>query len=120
MIPAREFGQWSVVILIGLLGKSTLAGVLPRMPNTTLSMPQQPATGSAAYLTAIDFGNIAWSSPLDIRSPPGETNRLFIVEETGRIIVITNLADPTRTVFLDLTTVVTNQAAEGGLLAMEF
>jgi hypothetical protein len=82
-------------------------------------MPQQPATGTAAYRTAVDFANISWSFPMDIRFPPGETNRLFVMEETGRIIVITNLVNPTRTVFLDLTASVVHEA-ERGLLAMEF
>ena len=35
-------------------------------------------------------------------TPPGETNRLFIVEKHGDIIVITNLASPTRTIFMDI------------------
>src|SRR5436309_6336658 len=33
---------------------------------------------------------------------PGETNRLFVVEKHGRIVVITNLTSPTRTLFMDL------------------
>jgi putative protease len=33
-----------------------------------------------------------------ITAPPGETNRLFIVEQDGRVAVITNLLTPTRTV----------------------
>ena len=84
-------------------------------------MPPQPSVeGSAAYRTAVEFGNVSWSSPIDIRSSPGDTNRLFIVEESGRIIVITNLDAPTRTVFLDLSSVVADVPYEGGLLSLEF
>jgi uncharacterized repeat protein (TIGR03806 family) len=73
-----------------------------------------------AYETVVEFGNLSLNHPLDIRSAPGETNRLFIVEETGCIIVITNLANPTRTVFLDLSSVVADAANGGGLLSLEF
>jgi hypothetical protein len=31
-----------------------------------------------------------------IVTPPGETNRLFVVEQDGWIAVVTNLANPTR------------------------
>jgi glucose/arabinose dehydrogenase len=48
------------------------------------------------------FPSLVFSNPICIASPPGETNRLFVVEKRGRIIVITNLAAPTRTVFLDI------------------
>src|SRR5580765_297645 len=94
------FGPWRVTIITTLLCGAAQAGSLLRVANTTLRMPPQPAIGSAAYNTITDFAGINWETPLDIRFPPGETNRLFVAEETGRIIVITNLANPTRTVFL--------------------
>jgi glucose/arabinose dehydrogenase len=48
------------------------------------------------------FPSLVFSNPVCLTTPPGETNRLFIVEKHGRIIVITNLAGPTRTMFLDI------------------
>src|ERR1041385_4955211 len=48
------------------------------------------------------FPSLVFSNPICITSPPGETNRLFVVEKHGRIVVITNLAAPTRTIFMDI------------------
>lgn len=55
-----------------------------------------------SYISTNAFPNLVFSNPVCITSPPGETNRLFIIEKHGRIIVITNLANPTRTIFMDI------------------
>lgn len=74
------------------------------------------------YATTNAFGSLAFTDPVAIVSPPGETNRLFMVEQRGRIAVITNLAEPTRSVFLDLTSQVVGGAPsdERGLLGLAF
>jgi glucose/arabinose dehydrogenase len=80
------------------------------------------------YTWSNAFPNLVFSNPVCLTTPPGETNRLFIVEKHGRIIVITNLASPTRTVFLDIsprvTVVNTSESAdvngEEGLLGLAF
>ena len=61
----------------------------------------------------------AFASPICIASPPGETNRLFVCEHGGNIVVITNLAAPTRTIFMDLSSRVV-LSGEAGLLAIAF
>ena len=43
-----------------------------------------------------------FTNPVCIVSAPDETNRLFIVEKKGLIVVITNLAAPTRSTFMDI------------------
>jgi glucose/arabinose dehydrogenase len=60
-----------------------------------------------------------FASPICIASPPGETNRLFVCEHGGTIVVITNLAAPTRTIFMNLTSRV-KLSGEAGLLAIAF
>ena len=91
-------------------------GQLQRVPNTSLTNlpPQPPQFG---YTLANAFPAVTLSQPVCIVSPPQETNRLFILEKTGNIIVITNLAAPTRTVFMSLT-VLTD--SESGLLGLAF
>ena len=76
-----------------------------------------PAQRPRSNYTFVDaFPGLNFRQPLAITHPPGETNRLFIVEKTGRIIVITNLAIPTRSVFLSLTTnLLTSSADEANL-----
>ncbi|HMJ92377.1 MAG TPA: PQQ-dependent sugar dehydrogenase, partial [Candidatus Acidoferrum sp.] len=65
------------------------------------------------------FPLLPFNAPCVITSPPGETNRLFIAEKAGRIFVITNLANPTMTLFLDATPDLI-ATAEAGLLGMVF
>lgn len=92
-------------------------GLSNRVANTTLRMPSTlPVFG---YVTSNAFSGLSFSAPVAIVSAPGETNRLFVVEQPGRIVVITNLANPTRTVFLDLSGRVL-YGGEQGLLGLAF
>ncbi|MCL4788884.1 MAG: PQQ-dependent sugar dehydrogenase [Verrucomicrobia bacterium] len=91
-------------------------GPLERVANTTLTnLPAQPP--QFGYTVTNAFPGLPLSQPVCITSPPGETNRLFILEKGGNIVVITNLASPNRTVFMNLT-VVTD--SESGLLGLAF
>src|SRR5687767_6514601 len=72
---------------------------LVRTANTTLRMPATfPIVG---YGMTNAFDDLTFTEPVVITSPPGETNRIFVVEKSGRIFVITNLSNPTKTEFLD-------------------
>jgi glucose/arabinose dehydrogenase/mono/diheme cytochrome c family protein len=93
------------------------AQVPPRVPNTTLQFPSSPP--AHGYRTTNAFPGLTFNQPLAIASPPGETNRLFIVEKGGRIQVIPDLANPTQLLFLDLSTRVLTWL-EGGLLGIAF
>ncbi len=111
------------LVLTGLLGLMNscpvFAALTDRVPNTTLRLPASPPT--YGYTTENAFGNLSFTSPVAIVSPPDETNRLFIVEQGGRIAVITNLAAPTRTVFLDISSRVQYRIGEEeGLLGLAF
>ena len=105
-------------MLIGMLAMSILAAhaQLVRVANTSLTNlpPTPPQFG---YTLDNAFPTVSLSMPVCITSPPQETNRLFILEKTGDIVVITNLANPTRTVFMSLP-VVTD--SESGLLGLAF
>ena len=91
--------------------------VIQRSANNPLRMPLVPQ--ALGYKTSAAFGTVTFSTPVAIRTPPGETNRLFIVEQGGRIFVITNLAAPDKTLFLDLSAkVLVGQVA--GLFALAF
>jgi len=110
-------------VLLASVGGSRAAGLEQRVANTTLQMPASPAAFGFASTNA--FGNLLFTNPVCIASPPGETNRLFILEKRGRIVAITNLAAPTRTIFMDITSRVvsgtdTDVGNEQGLLGMAF
>jgi glucose/arabinose dehydrogenase len=93
------------------------AQVPPRLPNTTLQFPAHPP--AHGYTTTEAFPGLTFSQPVAMASPPGETNRLFVVEKEGRIQVIPDLSNPAKTLFLDLSARV-NPSSEGGLLGLAF
>jgi uncharacterized repeat protein (TIGR03806 family) len=103
---------------MSLWGQSQALG--ERVAATTLRLPSNPIRYSYALTNA--FGDLTFTNPVVITTPPGETNRIFVVEQGGQIAVITNLAAPTRTVFLDLMGRVAGGVPgdERGLLGLAF
>ncbi len=65
------------------------------------------------------FPSLRFDRPVVITSPPGETNRLFIAEKSGRIKVIDDLTHPFVSMFLDLSES-TFVSEEAGLLGVAF
>lgn len=105
-----------MVCVVGLVSPGDSAP-LERLPNVTLNLPVQPQV--VGYMLTDAFPGVSFNSPLCLVSPPGETNRLFVVEKAGRIQVVNNLAQPTKTLFLDISSRV-NAGDEGGLLGLAF
>jgi uncharacterized repeat protein (TIGR03806 family) len=65
------------------------------------------------------FGELVFGPMVGMAVAPGETNRVFVLEKSGRILVITNLASPGAGVFLDLSSNLFTDP-ESGLLGLEF
>lgn len=113
-----------VVLFLTAFVLTIYAAPLERVPATTLKMPALPPAYS--YSSANALGNLAFLNPIAIVTPPGETNRLFIAEKNGTISVITNLAVPTKTFFLNISnrviSTVSNSGGDGeqGLLGLAF
>jgi len=79
------------------------------------------AFAATGYTLTNTFRIASFSYPVCITSPPGETNRLFVVEKDGGIAVITNLAIPVVTGFMALTNVISAHTSdEQGLLGLVF
>ncbi len=121
----RFFVVASVVVWLatGILAQAS--GPLVRQPNTTLaSLPSAPPAQGYTFTNA--FPGLTFINPVCLATPPNETNRLFILEKRGRIVVITNLAAPTRSIFLDMTDRVSvgsdpnSVSDEEGLLGLAF
>ncbi len=107
-----------VVCSLLALGCSTILanGPLERVPNHTLTnLPAQPP--QFGYSVTNAFPGLPLTQPVGMASPPGETNRLFLLEKGGNIVVLTNLASPNRTVFMTLPVVT---SSESGLLGLAF
>jgi glucose/arabinose dehydrogenase len=66
------------------------------------------------------LGELRFDNPDSIVVAPGDTNRLFIIEKPGRIIVIPDTAKPEKITFLDISAEIGNAGGEQGLLALAF
>ncbi len=96
----------------------SLTGVIPDYnPPPTLRMPPEPP--AFGYGVVNGFTGLTFGLPVGFATPPGETNRLFVINQAGTIYVITNLASPNRTTFMDISAQVVNNG-ESGLLGLAF
>jgi len=102
----------------------SLAAPLTRQENTTLNFPSaSPEEGDYAVVNA--FGNLSFNAPIAIASPEGDTSHVFVVERSGKLQRV-NLANNTKTEFLDLRAWVLSQGwdlpteSEQGFLSVAF
>jgi hypothetical protein len=74
-----------------------LSGFSAIAQTQTAKKPQSgpPPLPPMAYELEDAFGGVKFSQPVAIVSAPGEMDRLFVVEKTGCIQVITQLDQPT-------------------------
>ena len=100
------------------------ADTLTRAENTSLNLPAAtPTEGSYSVVNA--FGALTFSSPMAVRTPPGETNHVYVVERGGKVQRV-NLITNTKSEFLDLGSWVDDQGwdllstFEDGMLSMAF
>ena len=88
---------------------------LPLVLVLALALPARAQTLESAFPSLPAFSN-----PVDLQAPDDGSNRLFVVEQSGRIKVFENDAAVTSsTVFLDLSGLVT-VGSETGLLGLAF
>ena len=90
--------------ITSLLGFVPHASADPaRVANSSLALPDDLPGGD--YGTAAAFPSLSgFDRPVGFAVPPGETNRLFVIEQPGILSVIPDLSSPspTREVFLDI------------------
>lgn len=98
-----------------------------RQPNPGLNVPASPPATSLQLVDA--FPGLSFTEPVCLASPPGDTQRLFVCEQGGKIWMIPDVtaATPTKVLFLDLLAVVTSRPnenirffSESGLLGLAF
>lgn len=75
---------------------------LQRAGNNTLNFPAEPRQETGQYVLKDAFPGLYFNKPVAVRTPPGESDRVFIVEREGRVLMVENLANPTVSVFLDI------------------
>lgn len=74
-----------------------------RIPNTTVTMPVAPPPVSYAVVDA--FPSLAnFTFPTSMESPPGDTNRLFVLQRNGLLFVINGIGgeNPQRVQYMDI------------------
>ena len=112
-------GKISTVILTDeALTTSEVRAQHVALGASPLALPPDLVSGD--YSTVNAFPGLVFADPVAIVTPPGESNRLFVVEQIGRISVISDLANPTRQTFLDIQGIVRASGNEEGLLGLAF
>ncbi len=79
------------------------------------------AVAPAAQITLqTAFPSVSFSSPIELVSAPGDSSRIYVAEQGGRILTLdTDSATPTATTYLNVSTRLTS-GGERGLLGMAF
>ena len=113
-----------LIASVGLLSSGAL-GQQPLIRTAASTLRLSSTAPAARFSTPRVFPTLSFVQPVALVSPPGDSRRLFVVEKPGRIWVIADVtaANPTRTLFLDLTSRVatsTSSNDERGLLALAF
>lgn len=98
-----------LVVLLALAGGAA---------RGALNLPAR--TDPAGWTLVEALPGVAFSEPVAVATPPGETNRLFVAERTGRVWAITNLAAPNKTLAADLRAGLDLSFIEQGLLGLAF
>ncbi len=99
-----------------------LPGYDARPSNPHCTAPARPAQGGGAGTVTTErvFPNLTFTAPVFITHAPGNAERVYVVEQTGRIHLFANDAGvATTSVFLDLSGRVTC-CGERGLLGLAF
>jgi uncharacterized repeat protein (TIGR03806 family) len=115
-------GLWLVLLItigVGLPNSLSAAGLGKRPSTTTLRMPLDSTPDR--YRLENAFGDLTFTYPVNVVSPPGD-NRIFVVEQGGNIMVISDPANPTARVFLDISGRISygRPEDEGGILGLAF
>ncbi|HIG30143.1 MAG TPA: hypothetical protein EYQ50_21035 [Verrucomicrobiales bacterium] len=117
----KQFKALNVMLTLTVfcltLGAEVDSG-LQKITNHTLNLPPEPPLFD--FRIEPLFEELRFDYPVDIVSVPGDRDRLFVVEITGKIIVVTGLNDqPRASIFLDLSDRIVRKE-EAGLLGLTF
>ena len=96
---------------------SALSATFPQLTPLPLRLPLVPPV--FGYTTVNAFSGLNFGQPVCIASPPGETNRLFVLSKAGQMYAVTNLASPNLTTVLSLAGRVFT-GSESGLIGLAF
>ena len=93
---------------------------LARPVPSLLPFPNTAPEPDSAYSVQDAFPGLRFNEVVAMATPPGETNRLFVVERDGLIKVLPDLDSPSAEPFLDLRSLVDSSYLEPGCLGLAF
>lgn len=96
-----------------------LSGLDARPANPSCIAPARPLQ-NVSYALADAFPGVIFSRPVLVLQAPGETGRMFVVEQSGRIFAVNLSGNAVATLFADLGSIVDSGPNEAGLLGMAF
>jgi glucose/arabinose dehydrogenase len=98
-------------------------GGSPASPGDSAQAAVSPPASGTANSVSLErvFPKLSFERPTDLQAPADGTNRLFVLEQPGRIRVFGNRPDPEgAATFLDITDRVDDSGNEMGLLGLAF
>ncbi|MGZ8940576.1 MAG: PQQ-dependent sugar dehydrogenase, partial [Limisphaerales bacterium] len=103
-VLSQRLVRWVFVVFIVFIEVAVVRGDtgLHRTTPTGVKMPIVPGVATEYTVEREAFPGLEFRNPVAIVSAPGEANRLYIVEREGRIILIRDLNNPVREVFLEI------------------
>ena len=114
-------GMWKMLVALALgflVGWTGLLALENREANTSLAVPLEPQV--FGFQTENAFGDLLFSRPVGLAIQPGSSDRVFVIEQAGRIYLIEGIESPTKHLFMDISDIVDFSDNEEGLLGMAF
>lgn len=119
---ARFFFLSLVFLMLAGCIQSTSQAPVTAQPPVVAHPPAAAQQNTWPALEVVEaYPNLSFTQPLAYLPAADGSNRVFVVEKSGRIITFENNPQATETtVFLDLSSRVNSRASEKGLLGMAF
>ena len=112
-----------ILVILMTMGSSVLAqpyGMTTRVPNTSFLLSTAGDTLAEMEMERV-FSNLSFFQPTFLTHAHDGSDRLFIIQRSGQVVVFQNEIDATESkVFLDITDRIGINGSETGLLSMVF
>ena len=112
----------SIVIFVGACAQTKDTNQNPTSEDSSTNETQNPDSFEPLNYELVEaYPNLIFDQPLHYTTGNDATNRIFVVERTGKIKVFENDREATEDkVFVDLTTKIDSSGQEKGLLGLAF
>jgi glucose/arabinose dehydrogenase len=98
---------------MGLGARRWRPAIVAALTSAVLAVGAAPPAGAAVSLLQVG----TFDQPVYVTAPPGDLSRIFVVQRTGKIVMVRGGVSST---FLDITSRVRSSGGEQGLLSMAF